>query len=244
MEATATGLDGEALAWFQWEESRRSIMNWGELKTRLLGRFRQTQEGTLCDQFLSLRQEGLVRDYLHNFESLAAVVDEEPEHVQESTFINGLKPEIRAKVRMMKPKGLTKVMKLAQRVEERNAYDRSNRRSPWMGLTVGMGSAHSPSPYGSRGPPNSYHTPSHPTQFKVNPLVHGPNPLPLNPHPPTMANPQLHSIPNSHPSLSVRPPSQRNSVNYKKLSDAELQSKIERGLCFQCDTKYSLGQRC
>ena len=27
MEATATGLDGEALAWFQWEESRRSIMN-------------------------------------------------------------------------------------------------------------------------------------------------------------------------------------------------------------------------
>ena len=164
------------------------------MKTRLLGRFRQTQEGTLCDQFLSLRQEGSVRDYLRTFESLAAVVDEEPKHVQESTFINGLKPEIRAKVRMMKPKGLTKVMKLAQRVEERNAYDRSNRRSPWMGLTVGMGSAYSPSPYGSRGPPNSYHTPGHPTQFKVNPLVHGPNPLPLNPHPPTMANPQLPSV--------------------------------------------------
>ena len=42
-----------------------------------------------------------------------AAIDEVPEHVQESTFINGLKPEIRVEVRMMKPKGLTKVMKLA-----------------------------------------------------------------------------------------------------------------------------------
>ena len=39
MTATTISLDGEALAWFQWEETRRPIKCWGELKTRLLDRF-------------------------------------------------------------------------------------------------------------------------------------------------------------------------------------------------------------
>ena len=41
-----------------------------------------------------------------------AALDEVLEHVQESTFINVLKPEIRAEGRMMKPEGLIEVMKL------------------------------------------------------------------------------------------------------------------------------------
>ena len=32
-------LDGEALAWFQWEESRSPIQSWVEFKGRLLDRF-------------------------------------------------------------------------------------------------------------------------------------------------------------------------------------------------------------
>ena len=46
------------------------------------------------------------------------MIDDVSKHVQESTFINGLKPEIRAEVRMMKPTGLIEVMKFAQSVEE------------------------------------------------------------------------------------------------------------------------------
>ena len=40
--ATIINLDGEALAWFQWEDGHRPILNWGELKVHLLDRFRRT----------------------------------------------------------------------------------------------------------------------------------------------------------------------------------------------------------
>ena len=56
-------LDGEALAWFQWEERHQSILSLGEKKAHLLDRFQHTQEGTLCEQFLSLKQDGSVRNY-------------------------------------------------------------------------------------------------------------------------------------------------------------------------------------
>ena len=74
-------LDRETLAWFQWEDGWRPIRNWGELKTRLLNRFSHAQEGTLCEQFLFLKQKGTVREYLHAFELLAATLEDVPEHV-------------------------------------------------------------------------------------------------------------------------------------------------------------------
>ena len=63
LEAAVISLDGEALAWFQWEDGRRPIRSWPELKTAILDRFRELQEGTICEKFLALRQEGTVRDY-------------------------------------------------------------------------------------------------------------------------------------------------------------------------------------
>ena len=68
----------------------------------------------------------VTREYLCMFELLAATLEDVPEHVQESTFINGLKPEIRSEMRMMKPEGLREVMKFAQRVEERNQSNRNS----------------------------------------------------------------------------------------------------------------------
>ena len=39
-------LDGEALAWFQWEEGHRPIKKWGDLKCRLIDRFRHMLTGS------------------------------------------------------------------------------------------------------------------------------------------------------------------------------------------------------
>ena len=74
MAAAMISLDGEAMAWFQWEEGRRPIQGWSELKAQILDRFSITQEGTLCEQFLALKQEGTVREYLCTFELLAATL--------------------------------------------------------------------------------------------------------------------------------------------------------------------------
>ena len=62
MTAASISLDGEALAWFQWEDGRWPIRNWGELRACLHDRFSHAQDGTLCEQFLSLKQEGIVRE--------------------------------------------------------------------------------------------------------------------------------------------------------------------------------------
>ena len=85
------------------------------------------------------------------FELLAAALEEVSEHVQESAFINGLKPDIRAKVRMMKSDGLREITKFAQRVEERNLWSRSDKggggRWSWV-PKFGVGLTHQIHPYG------------------------------------------------------------------------------------------------
>ena len=106
----------------------------------------QTQEGSLCEQFLSLWQEGAVRECLRTFELLAAALEDVPEHVQESTFINNLKPDIRVEVRMMNPEGLREIMRFAQRVEERNLWNRSNKMG-LIGPKSGVGLALPVYPY-------------------------------------------------------------------------------------------------
>ncbi|POO04175.1 hypothetical protein TorRG33x02_004790 [Trema orientale] len=60
LEVVAVCMDGEALAWFQWEDGRRPIRSWAELKLMFLERFRSSQDGTLCEKFLVLPQKALV----------------------------------------------------------------------------------------------------------------------------------------------------------------------------------------
>lgn len=55
LDAAAISLDGEALAWFQWENGRRPMHTWKEFKHRLLNKFMWTQEWTLCEKILALK---------------------------------------------------------------------------------------------------------------------------------------------------------------------------------------------
>ena len=86
----------------------------------LLKRFRPSQEGTMYEALLTLRQVGTVRDYRRQFETMALLLMEVSEQVLKSSFINGLKPEIQAKLLMLQPMGLGRLMALAQWVDERN----------------------------------------------------------------------------------------------------------------------------
>ena len=83
-------------------------------------RLRPTQEGTVEEQFLALWQWGSVKDYRLCFETLAAPLEEMPEALLEGHFVNGLKVDIRAKMRVLRLIGLEEMMDLAQRIEERN----------------------------------------------------------------------------------------------------------------------------
>lgn len=72
IKAAAISMDGEALAWFKWEVGRRPMRTWGEIKANMLDCFGLTQEGSVCEKFLAIRQEGTVREYRRLFEALAS----------------------------------------------------------------------------------------------------------------------------------------------------------------------------
>ena len=61
---------------------------------------------------------------------LASPLQDVLEQVMGSTFINGLKPEVQAEVRMLKTSGLGCIMELAQRVEDSNTILRLSKGSP------------------------------------------------------------------------------------------------------------------
>lgn len=63
LNVAALSFDGEALAWFQWEDRCRKMNNWDEMKSRLFNRFGLTLKESVCERFLALRQEGVVRKF-------------------------------------------------------------------------------------------------------------------------------------------------------------------------------------
>ncbi|GMN35142.1 hypothetical protein TIFTF001_042175 [Ficus carica] len=97
LEAATVSMEGEALNWFQWADGRRPIHRWPELKTLMLERFGLTQEGSTCEKFLAIQQEGTVRDYQCQFEAVSSLLIDLSEDVLESTFVNGLRPDIQRK---------------------------------------------------------------------------------------------------------------------------------------------------
>ena len=81
------------------------MRSWTELKILPLNRFRILQ-GLSYKKFLTLYQKGTVRDYHRMFVLLDAPLMDMSKLVMESNFINGLKPEIRVEVQMIKQQGL------------------------------------------------------------------------------------------------------------------------------------------
>lgn len=56
-------LDGETLSWLQWTEARTPFHRWAQFRSQLLLCFWLTQEGSLCEKLLAVKQEGLVAEY-------------------------------------------------------------------------------------------------------------------------------------------------------------------------------------
>ena len=210
IESAALCFEAAALAWFQWESRRNGFRSWDTLKRGLRERFRSSQEGTVEERLLALRQEGSVRDYRLMFEMLAAPVVDVPESILEGQFINGLKPEIRAELRVLRPRGLDRIMGLAQSIEEKNIA--LHGCSKVIGLA--KGSYHYTPPTATRStsmPGRIQLTPPRPSQHLFGPRT---------------------AVPSS------------GSAPVKRLSEAEWKAKREKGLCFRCDEKYTIGHRC
>ncbi|GKE95628.1 hypothetical protein Tco_1580483, partial [Tanacetum coccineum] len=66
---------------------------------------------------------GTSREYIAMFEKLACQLAGVSQSVLEATFIKGLKPDLRAAVRVMKPESLAHAMDLAISIEDNQQFE-------------------------------------------------------------------------------------------------------------------------
>lgn len=164
--------------------------------------FQSTQEGSLREKFLAVKQEGIVADFRRTFDALAAPVQGMMEEVLEATFIKGLKTEIRAEVCLLCPKGLDQLMDVAQRIEDHNNITKLAREDPAQENT--------------------------PTSFSPN----------------QNEGRKTEFFPTRSVMVEEWTTTPRREYPSRKMSNAEWQLQREKGLCFRCDKKYTMGHQC
>ncbi|KAI0510388.1 hypothetical protein KFK09_010989 [Dendrobium nobile] len=69
-------------------------------------------------------QEGTLMEYSEQFEYLANRMDRLPEFVLEGNFMKGLKPKVRAAIRVMRHRDLGEFMELAQLLEDQRHLEK------------------------------------------------------------------------------------------------------------------------
>lgn len=122
LEAVVVALEGDALRWCQWEQKRRPIQFWADLKEFILRQFRPTNGGSLYEQWLSTTQLTTVNEYRIKFIETAAPLERVFENLLMGHFINGLKKDIKAEVRLLNPLNLEQAMDLAVRSKKNIVY--------------------------------------------------------------------------------------------------------------------------
>lgn len=120
VEAAVVCMEGRALNWYQWTESRTPISTWRAFKATLIARFHLSFQGSAYEALVALKQSSTVTEFREEFESHAAPLKEIGEELLMGIFTNRLKEEIRAEIRLMKPNNLFELMEQAYRVKERN----------------------------------------------------------------------------------------------------------------------------
>uniref|UniRef100_A0A803LW71 Retrotransposon gag domain-containing protein n=1 Tax=Chenopodium quinoa TaxID=63459 RepID=A0A803LW71_CHEQI len=94
-----------ALLWFQYENRRRRVRRWVELKALILRKFRPHEEGGLYEQWMALQQGSLtVAEYNRKFVKLMAPLDTVAEIVALSNYMTGLNGDIRSEDGRYNPK--------------------------------------------------------------------------------------------------------------------------------------------
>lgn len=92
---------------------RRRVQDWEQFRELLVQKFRPIHEGTQCERFLAVRQSSTVDEFIKQFVELAAPLNELPDEVLDSVFMNGLNKEIKAELRVARPRNLDQMVTIA-----------------------------------------------------------------------------------------------------------------------------------
>ncbi|XP_074323394.1 uncharacterized protein LOC141660315 [Apium graveolens] len=158
------------------------------------------------------------------FIETAAPLDKVPETILLGQFLNGLKDEVKAEVRMLNLMSLEQAMELAFWVEEKNQVSVAKKS----GASVYKSGSYSVSFKGL--------TPRGSATYSCQP-----SPTPIRSW--TTQDGESQSSVSSPKYLGAQG-TMKTGGEMRRLTDRELQEKRAKGLCFKCDEKWMMGHRC
>lgn len=161
---------------------------------------------------------------------MAAPLENVPEALALGHFLNGLKPNIRAEVRLLWPRNLDHAMDLAIMAEDKLRVGHLSASKAGPSFTKPQPTSYYPSP--TTKPPAPYQNPN--TTITYPPITHNTHQNITNP------NRQLTLTPFIPKPTNI--PTNQGGV--RRLSDKELQHRRENDLCFRCDGKWTAGHQC
>lgn len=100
VDAVVLALEEKSLNWFQWWKEQAPLRTWEEFKLAVIRRFQPGLLHNPLGPLLSLKQKGAMMEYRDKFEMLVAPLRREEKGMLDSIFLNGLKEEIQAELKM------------------------------------------------------------------------------------------------------------------------------------------------
>lgn len=122
LEVVDLYLDSKADVWYQSFRLIKGTVSWQEFSEALLRRFGDRTGRDEIEEFNKLQQTGSVQDYQDKFEELKTLLLYKDPRLSEqyfvSSFISGLREELKPVVRMMKPSSLIEAFEIAHCQEQ------------------------------------------------------------------------------------------------------------------------------
>jgi hypothetical protein len=112
-------LEGDALDLFGWVSADQNIMFWEDLVQVFQKNFGPAEFQNPDEHLCNIKQTGTVQEYRQEFAKRSSRVSNWPEHCLLGVFLNGLKEELKADVRIHKPRSVYKAMSLALEFESK-----------------------------------------------------------------------------------------------------------------------------
>ncbi|KAF1879588.1 hypothetical protein Lal_00033245 [Lupinus albus] len=120
MQATVMALDGKALSWYHWWEKCNPNLNWEGFNIVVVHRFQLSMIQNPFEQLLSLKQTGTMEEYVEDFEKYVGALRTIDQEFVRGIFLNGLKEELQAEVKLYELHLLSEIIQKVLSVEQKN----------------------------------------------------------------------------------------------------------------------------
>ncbi|KAL4319829.1 hypothetical protein GQ457_18G007350 [Hibiscus cannabinus] len=118
MDLASMHLEGKAETWFDGYVMQKHRLSWHEFTTDLCHRFSDRTDIDVIEEFNKLIQKGSVEEYQEKFEELKPYIIQQNPYQGEpyfvSSFLSGLKEELRHRVKVHSPTSLVEAYRLAK----------------------------------------------------------------------------------------------------------------------------------